>query len=114
MKLLSALLFGVCMSVSASVLSQNAKVTVDLQNVTLTTVLEELGKQSKCDFFYNYALMQAKGVVSVKAENRELVKVLEELESGKRSIEKLTAADYLGKIAYYKGEVKRLRKEKGL
>ena len=42
------------------------------------------------------------------------VKVLEELESGKRSIEKLTAADYLGKIAYYKGEVKRLRKEKGL
>ena len=78
MKLLSALLFGVCMSVSASVLSQNAKVTVDLQNVTLTTVLEELGKQSKCDFFYNYALMQAKGVVSVKAENRELVKVLEE------------------------------------
>ncbi len=82
MKLLSALLFGVCMSVSASVLSQNAKVTVDLQNVTLTTVLEELGKQSKCDFFYNYALMQAKGVVSVKAENRELVKVLEELLPG--------------------------------
>ena len=73
MKLLSALLFGVCISVSASVLSQNAKVTVDLQNVTLTTVLEELGKQSKCDFFYNYALMQAKGVVSVKAEYLELV-----------------------------------------
>lgn len=59
------------MSVSASVLSQNARVTVDMRNVALTTVLEELGKQSKCDFFYNYALMQTKGMVSVKAENRK-------------------------------------------
>ena len=42
------------------------------------------------------------------------VKVLEELESGKRSIVKLTIADYQEKIAYYKGEVKRMRKEKGL
>ena len=42
------------------------------------------------------------------------VKVLEELESGKRSIVKLTVADYQEKIAYYKGEVKRIRKEKGL
>ncbi|WP_455639336.1 recombination protein NinG [Parabacteroides sp.] len=42
------------------------------------------------------------------------VKVLEELESGKRSIEKLTVADYQDKIAYYKAEVKRLKKEKGL
>ena len=82
MKLLSVLLFGVCMSLSASVLSQNARVTVDMRNVALTTVLEELGKQSKCDFFYNYALMQTKGMVSVKAENRELGKVLEELLPG--------------------------------
>ena len=82
MKLLSVLLFGVCMSVSASVLSQNARVTVDMRNVALTTVLEELGKQSKCDFFYNYALMQTKGMVSVKAEKRELGKVLEELLPG--------------------------------
>ena len=70
------------MSVSASVLSQNARVTVDMRNVALTTVLEELGKQSKCDFFYNYALMQTKGMVSVKAEKRELGKVLEELLPG--------------------------------
>ena len=79
MKLLSVLLFGVCMSVSASVLSQNARVTVDMRNVALTTVLEELGKQSKCDFFYNYALLKTKGMVSVKAENEELVRVLEKL-----------------------------------
>ena len=79
MKFLSILLFGMCMSLHAKVLSQEAKVTLDMKNVALTTVLEELGKQSKCDFFYNYALMQSKGMVNVKAENLELGKVLEEL-----------------------------------
>ncbi|WP_099465593.1 recombination protein NinG [Parabacteroides provencensis] len=42
------------------------------------------------------------------------VKVLEELESARRSIEKWTVVDYLEKIKYYKEEVKRIRKEKGL
>ena len=79
MKLLSVLLFCACMSLHANVLSQQAKVTLDLKKVSLTTVLEELSKQSKCDFFYNYALMQTKGEVDVKAENKELVRVLEEL-----------------------------------
>jgi len=82
MKLLGVLLFGVCMSMQASVLAQSAKVTIDLQDVSLTTVLEELGKQSKCDFFYNYALMKAKGTVSVKAQNEELSRVLEKLLPG--------------------------------
>ena len=47
MKFLSILLFGMCMSLHAKVLSQEAKVTLDMKNVALTTVLEELGKQSK-------------------------------------------------------------------
>ena len=51
MKLLGVLLFSVCMSVHAKGLAQDVKVTIDLKNVFLTTVLEELGKQSKCDFF---------------------------------------------------------------
>ena len=42
------------------------------------------------------------------------VKVLEELETAKRVIEKWTVSDYQGKIEYYKAEVNRLRKEKGL
>ena len=79
MKLLGVLLFSVCMSVHAKGLAQDVKVTIDLKNVFLTTVLEELGKQSKCDFFYNYALLKTKGMVSVKAENEELVRVLEKL-----------------------------------
>ena len=79
MKLLSVLLFGVCISLHANVLSQNVKVTVEMKNVLLTTVLEELSKQSQCDFFYNYALMKNKGMVSVSANKQKLVDVLDEL-----------------------------------
>ena len=42
------------------------------------------------------------------------VKVLEELETAKKVIEKWTFSDYHEKIKYYKAEVNRLRKEKGL
>lgn len=42
------------------------------------------------------------------------VKVLEELESGKRSMEKWAVADYQEKITYYKSEVKRMGRESGL
>ena len=82
MKFLSVLLFGVCMSLNASVLSQEIKISVNMNEVELTTVLEELSRQSRCDFFYNYALMATKGKVSVKAEKRELKFVLNELLAG--------------------------------
>lgn len=82
MKLLSLLLFGVCMSVHANVLAQDARVSVDLKEVTLTSVLEELSRQSRCDFFYNYALVATKGKVSVRAEDKELRLVLDELLQG--------------------------------
>lgn len=42
------------------------------------------------------------------------VKDLGELEAGKRSLEKLSIVDYQEKISYYKEEIKRIRKEKGL
>lgn len=42
------------------------------------------------------------------------VKVLAELEEGKRALAKWGTADYQEKIAYYRKEVRRLRKEKGL
>lgn len=42
------------------------------------------------------------------------VKLLEELEAAKLSSGKWTTTDYQEKIAYYKTEVKRIRKEKGL
>lgn len=42
------------------------------------------------------------------------VKVLEELESTKRSMEKLTVVDYQEKIVYYRDQVKIIRKEKGI
>lgn len=42
------------------------------------------------------------------------VKTLEELESAKRSVKKWTVSDYQDRIAYYKTEVKRIKKEKCL
>lgn len=42
------------------------------------------------------------------------VKALEELDTGKRSVEKWTTVDYQDRISYYKEEVKRLKKEKCL
>ena len=42
------------------------------------------------------------------------VKVLEELESAKRATEKYSVADYQEKIEYYRSEVRRIKKEKGL
>lgn len=77
MKFLSVLLFGMCMSLHAKVLSQDARVTLDMKHVLLTTVLEELSKQSQCDFFYNYALIKTKGEINIQAENEELAKVLD-------------------------------------
>ena len=50
-----------------------------MKDVALPTVLEELSKQSQCDFFYNYALMVTKGVVSVEANNKKLALVLDDL-----------------------------------
>lgn len=61
---------------------QDARVSVDLKDVTLTSVLEELSRQSKCDFFYNYALVAIKGKVSVRAEDKALRLVLDELLPG--------------------------------
>lgn len=103
MKLLSLLLFGMCMSLHASVLSQEMKVSVNLHETELTTVLEELSRQSQCDFFYNYALIATKGKVSVKADDRELKFVLDELLPG---LELTYSFDGNVVVIREKGEVK--------
>lgn len=82
MKFLWILLFGVCMSVQADVYSQQMKVNLNMQDVPLSEVMKELSKQTKLDFLYNYNLMGSKGRINIKAENKELVSVLEELLTG--------------------------------
>ena len=50
-----------------------------MQNVSLTAVFKELGKQAKCDFLYNHNLIKNKGTVNLVAKNKELKQILDEL-----------------------------------
>ncbi len=82
MKFLGVLLLGTCMTIHANTLAQQTKVTLDMQKVSLVSVLKELGRQTQCDFIYNSSLIQSKKNVDVKADNKELVQILDELLPG--------------------------------
>ena len=58
---------------------QRTKVTLDLKNVTLNEIITELKKQTDYDFFYNSELAKSKGQISVKAENKEVKQLLDEI-----------------------------------
>ena len=67
------------MTVQANVFSQRVIINANMQNVSLTAVFKELGKQAKCDFLYNHNLIKNKGTVNLVAKNKELKQILEEL-----------------------------------
>ena len=48
------------MTVQANVFSQRVIINANMQNVSLTAVFKELGKQAKCDFLYNHNLIKNK------------------------------------------------------
>ena len=50
---------------------------VEMENVSLKTIFTELGVQASCDFLYNNQMIQQKGVVSLKVQNKPLNEVLE-------------------------------------
>ena len=79
MKLWGIFMLGICITAHADVLSQQTKVTLNVSKTPLYEVLEELGRQTQCDFFYNYSLIKTKGNVEVNVANKELVQVLEGL-----------------------------------
>lgn len=67
------------MTVQANVFSQRVIINANMQNVSLTAVFKELGKQAKCDFLYNHNLIKNKGTVNLVAKNKELKQILDEL-----------------------------------
>ena len=77
MKLFCLFQFVFFISVQASVYSQEAVVNVEMENVSLKTIFTELGVQASCDFLYNNQMIQQKGVVSLKVQNKPLNEVLE-------------------------------------
>ncbi|MCQ4872275.1 SusC/RagA family TonB-linked outer membrane protein [Butyricimonas paravirosa] len=81
MKFLTIIMVLACMSVHARGLSQAMKVTLEVKRVSLNNFFLELRKQTNCDFLYNYNLIKDKQV-SVKVEEKELSKVLDEILPG--------------------------------
>lgn len=74
------LFLGVCFSAPASAQAQQkTKVTLDMKDVTLNEIIAELKKQTDYDFFYNSELVKSKGKISVKAENKEVKQLLDEI-----------------------------------
>lgn len=77
------LFLGVSLSVPITLQAQQKnKVTLDLKEVTLNEVIAELKKQTDYDFFYNSELAKSKGKISVKAENKEVKLILDEILPG--------------------------------
>lgn len=79
-KIFMLLFIGVSFSISTSAhAQQKTKVTLDLKDVTLNEVIAEMKKQTDYEFFYNSELAKSKGKISVKAENKDVKKVLDEI-----------------------------------
>lgn len=66
------------LSVPATAFSQTVKVSVNFTEAPLSEVFAELGKQAKVVFLYDQKLVASKGKVTLKADDKELEKVLKE------------------------------------
>lgn len=74
MKITAFILLVTCMQLSATGYSQN--VTLSLKNVKPQKVFTEINHQTGYQFFYNDALLDKAGTVSIEVENTPIEKVL--------------------------------------
>ncbi len=78
MKLSLFLIFLSVFQVSAiSIFSQNLKISLDMQNVTVRDVIKEVEKQGKMSFFFNDELQQLNTKISVSIKDKPVNEVLE-------------------------------------
>lgn len=82
MKLTFSLLFLCVMQLSASVYSQNAKLSFDMKNRTVREVLQTIEEQSEFRFFYNEQFIDLNRKVSVNSENKNVESILKEVFDG--------------------------------
>lgn len=76
-KLVTALLFAVCLHISAKSFSQN--ITLSEKNSSLQTVLNKIEQQSGYDIFMQTELLAGSNKVSLNVKNQPLAKVLEKV-----------------------------------
>ncbi len=76
------LFIGVVQTYALDSYSQNTKLTLDMNRVPLSTVLEKIEDKSEFYFLYNAKLIDVKREVSIMAENEEISDILSTLFSG--------------------------------
>ncbi len=80
MRLITILLFLITFCMQAeTTYSQNAKVNLNMKNVTLTEIFREIEKQSDYRFFYSNTRLNTSSKHDLKTDNSELNEVLDEL-----------------------------------
>jgi len=79
-KLITALLFAVCLHISAASFSQN--ITITEKNANLETILNKIEQQSGYDVFMQTELLAGSNKVSVSVKNELLAKVLDQVFKG--------------------------------
>lgn len=84
MKVTIFLLLAFFLQVNAKIYSQQARVTLNYENVALLKVMKALEKQTSLYFFFNDKMLDTEQRVSISVENENLESVLQ----------KLFAADY--------------------
>lgn len=82
MKLTFLLVLLGVIQLSASVYSQNVKLSFELKNSTVKEVLRTIEDQSEFRFFYNEQFVDLNRKVSVRSENRDIESLLSEVFSG--------------------------------
>ncbi len=79
MKLLSAILFLIVTSVSASSYSQQTRLSLSFKDAAVSTVLEEIERNSEFIFIYDENDINLERKVSVKANNKTVETILEQI-----------------------------------
>ena len=79
MKLSALLLLLGFIQVSASVYSQNTKLNLKMDNVTIAEVFDQIENNSEFYFFYNRTEFNDKEIVSVDYNNKKINEILDEI-----------------------------------
>lgn len=82
MKLFIAFLFSGLLAVSANTYSQQTKLSMDVDQITVKEVFDLIEKNSEFVFFYNENLIDVESKVSIKAEEEPIEKVLDKVFKG--------------------------------
>jgi len=82
MKLTSIFLFITLFQIQANTFSQNAKVTLDLKEVSLISALSEIEKKTDHKFLYEKGVLVLDKIVSIYSKNEKLSSILNRLLQG--------------------------------